>query len=95
VMRIIQEGVTNTIRHARASRVTISIRKSVKELVLNVADNGCGITPEQMASTKAYGLMGMQERARLCRGTVEISGVPGCGTNLRLTIPLESGDNGS
>jgi len=95
VMRIIQEGVTNIIRHAQASRVTITIRQSVKELVLDVSDNGCGITPEQMASAKSYGLMGMQERARICRGTVEISVAPECGTNLRLIIPLDNGDNGS
>lgn len=92
VMRIIQEGLTNVIRHARATEVSISLCKKRESLILEIADNGCGITPEQLASSQAYGLMGMSERARICKGVLEMSGNPGCGTTLHLTIPLKNGE---
>jgi len=88
VMRIIQEGLTNVIRHARGTEVCISLCKRGGNLILEIADNGCGITPEQLASPQAYGLMGMAERARICRGNLEISGNPVRGTTLHLSIPL-------
>lgn len=92
VMRIVQEGLTNVIRHARATEVSVSLCKRAENLVLEISDNGCGITPEQIASSVAYGLMGMQERARICRGKIEITGKPGCGTVLQLTIPRDAGE---
>lgn len=91
VMRIIQEGLTNVIRHARATEVSISLCKRDGNLILEIADNGCGITPEELASPQAYGLMGMSDRARICKGNLEISGNPGCGTTLHLSIPLTIG----
>jgi len=90
VMRIIQEGLTNILRHARATEASISLCTRDGNLILEITDNGCGITPEQIVAQDAYGLMGMQERARLCNGELEIKGEPGCGTVLRLTIPLYS-----
>jgi len=92
VMRILQEGLTNASRHAKATEISISLCKKGINLILEVSDNGCGITAEQMASPQAYGLMGMQERARSCRGILEITGEPQCGTTLKLTIPLSSGE---
>ena len=90
VMRIIQEGLTNILRHARATEASISLCTREENLILEITDNGCGITPEQIEAQDAYGLMGMQERARLCNGELEIKGEPGCGTVLRLTIQLYS-----
>ena len=93
-MRIIQEGLTNIARHARASEVGISLCTRDGNLILEITDNGCGITPKQITALNAYGLMGMQERARLCNGKLEIKGEPGCGTILLLTIPLYLGEQG-
>ena len=87
IMRIIQEGLTNIVRHSGATEVGISLCNRAVNLVLEITDNGCGITPEQIASYDAYGLMGMQERARICGGEFEIKSVPGRGTTLLLTIP--------
>jgi PAS domain S-box-containing protein len=92
IMRILQEGLTNIARHARASEAGISLCARDGNLVLEITDNGCGITPEQIASQDAYGLMGMQERAKLFNGKLEIKGEPGGGTILLLTIPLELGE---
>ena len=90
VMRIVQEGLTNVARHAKATEVTVSLCERSGNLFLEISDNGRGITPEQKSSPKAYGLMGMQERARICRGDMIISGQPGCGTMLQITIPLDA-----
>ena len=91
VMRIFQEGLTNIIRHSRATEVTVSLCKRDGRLILELADNGCGISQKQLASPKAYGIMGMGERARICRGELKIIGNPGSGTILTLSIPLETG----
>ncbi len=92
IMRIVQEGLTNVARHAHATEVSVSLCKRDQNLFLEISDNGCGIMPEQIASAKAYGLMGIQERARICHGNLEIIGNPGCGTTLNITIPLDTGE---
>ena len=92
VMRIVQEGLTNVVRHARATEVSVSLCKRGMNLILEISDNGCGISPEQIASPEAYGLMGMQERARICQGDIEITGRPGSGTILILSVPLDKGE---
>jgi len=91
VMRIVQEGLTNIIRHARASEVSISLCKNDRNLILEISDNGRGITPEQLASQNSYGLMGMRERVRICHGDLLITSSPGSGTTLYITIPLKNG----
>jgi len=88
VMRIVQEALTNIARHSGATEVSVSLCKKDGNLILEISDNGCGIAPEQINSVKAYGMIGMQERARICRGKLEIGGEPGGGTILQLTVPL-------
>ena len=90
VMRIVQEGLTNVVRHARATEVSVSLCKKNRNLFLEISDNGCGIAAEQIAASDAYGIMGMQERARICRGEIAFKGKPGCGTILQLTVPLDT-----
>ena len=87
IMRIIQEGLTNVIRHSNATRVTITVFRQVADLILEMTDNGRGILPEQQSSAHAYGLIGMRERAISCQGTFTVTGTPGVGTTLRLLIP--------
>ncbi len=93
VMRIIQEGLTNVIRHSHATRVIIDVTRHGSTLVLKIADNGRGILPEQLGSSHAYGLIGMRERAISCQGTFDVTGIPGTGTTLLLTIPLVPEEN--
>ena len=88
VFRIVQEALTNIIRHAQATEVEISIRIEGGMLVLTVTDNGRGITREEMLSRKSLGLLGMQERAHLIGGKVDIVGKKGAGTTLRVRVPL-------
>ncbi len=88
IFRIFQEALTNVSRHASATGVKVSLKKKDKEVLLGVRDDGKGITPEQMRSPRAFGLMGMQERARYWGGDVTIAGAPGEGTTVRASIPI-------
>lgn len=85
--RIFQETLTNIIRHAHASRVEISLTEEHGHLILEVKDNGCGITREQISNIKSIGLLGMRERAALLGGEVNISGQPKKGTKVVVSIP--------
>jgi signal transduction histidine kinase len=88
LLRIFQEALTNIARHARATQLFISLRKRGDQLVLEISDNGRGISATERDAATAYGIMGMQERARLCGGVLSIDGTPGEGTTLRLTVPV-------
>ena len=87
VFRIVQEAVTNVARHAKASSLRVSARGEGGELAIEIADNGCGIDRTELARPDAFGIAGMQERARACGGRIVIErGTPG--TRVRLRVPL-------
>jgi signal transduction histidine kinase len=93
IMRILQEALTNIARHSKATEVSISLcRNGTNDLVLEIFDNGCGISQDEINAPQAFGLMGMQERARLCHGELTIKGVSGQGTTIRLNIPHGVGE---
>ncbi|MCG3111830.1 MAG: PAS domain S-box protein [Candidatus Manganitrophus sp. SB1] len=88
VFRIFQETLTNIVRHANADEVAILLEKTEENLILEVKDNGRGITQSQITNSKSLGLLGIRERALLWGGTVQINGVPGKGTIITVQIPL-------
>lgn len=88
VFRILQETLTNVVRHAKADEINIRLMKKEEELVMEVNDNGRGITQGQIANSKSLGLLGIRERVLLWGGTVEIEGVPSRGTSVLIRIPL-------
>jgi PAS domain S-box-containing protein len=88
VFRIVQEALTNIIRHAQATCVGVSMKVENGMFLLTVTDNGRGITEEEMFSRKSLGLLGMQERAHLIGGHVDIAGLRGTGTTLHIRVPL-------
>jgi PAS domain S-box-containing protein len=88
VFRIVQEALTNILRHAQATQVCVAMKQQGGMFILTVTDNGRGITPAEKLSRKSLGLLGMQERAHLVGGRVEIIGVKGTGTTLRVRVPL-------
>ena len=94
VFRILQEALTNVARHARASRVTMSLTCTAALLTLVVTDDGVGLPPERLSGTASLGLVGMRERALACGGTFSITGLPGRGTAVTLRVPLGSGPGG-
>ncbi|MCU0554379.1 MAG: PAS domain S-box protein [Syntrophales bacterium] len=88
IYRIVQETFTNISRHAEASRVTVSLRRSPDRVELVVRDNGKGITQEQLAKPNSYGLLGIRERAYHWGGEALITGRRGHGTTVKVSIPL-------
>jgi len=87
LFRILQESLTNVARHARAGRVEISLTERDEGLDLVIADDGRGITAEEIASTRSIGLIGMRERVLLCGGAIEFVGEPEDGTRVLARIP--------
>jgi PAS domain S-box-containing protein len=90
IFRICQEALTNVVRHADATRVSVSLKKGRDRVSLRIRDNGKGVEESQTLDPGALGLLGMRERARFWGGEVEISGVSGKGTLVAVSIPLAS-----
>jgi PAS domain S-box-containing protein len=90
VFRIFQEMLSNVARHAHADAVSIRIVAVDATLSVEVADNGRGAPASAFDSPKAYGVMGMRERAGHFGGNITISSVPDGGTRVHLLMPLEN-----
>ncbi|MBT4664340.1 MAG: hypothetical protein HOB60_05835 [Methylococcales bacterium] len=86
VFRIIQESLTNTIRHARATQVSVKIQINPGKLILLVTDNGCGCESDKL--TSGFGLLGIKERIKLLEGSLQISSKIDNGLQIRAQIPL-------
>jgi signal transduction histidine kinase len=93
VFRILQEVLTNVVRHAGATEVAIVVREDDGHLLVEVRDNGRGITQSESEARTSIGLLGMRERAHACNGTIVFQGSPGVGTTVTLRIPLENGSH--
>jgi PAS domain S-box-containing protein len=90
LFRIIQEALANVARHAQASHVSVKLWEVEHTLRIHVQDDGCGITEEQSLSSLSLGLIGIRERVQGLGGAMSLSGRPGEGTILEVTIPLPS-----
>jgi signal transduction histidine kinase len=88
VFRIVQESLANVVRHSGATEVCVSLTVNSHEAVLQVRDNGRGITPEQASSARSLGLLGIRERATLLGGSASVEASPQGGTTLTVTLPL-------
>jgi len=87
--RMVQEGLTNVARHARARRVDVALRRHGDTLVLSVTDDGVGLPESGPVRDDAYGLMGMRERAALLGGSLELVNAEGAaGARLTVRVPL-------
>jgi len=89
VFRIFQETLNNIVRHADATQVNIHLREEGDKLVLEVQDNGRGMTGRELSGTRSLGLLGMRERATMLDGEVNIIGRQGKGTTVGVRIPLQ------
>lgn len=88
--RIAQEAVRNTLRHARARHLRVSVGFERGELAVTVSDDGCGFAQEDLDEVASVhlGLVGMAERAHLLGGQLEVRSAPGEETVVAATIPL-------
>jgi len=89
VFRIFQETLTNIVRHAQATQVNIYLREESDKLILEVQDNGRGMTGRELSGTRSLGLLGMRERATVLDGEVNIIGRQGKGTTVGVRIPIQ------
>ncbi len=88
VFRILQEALTNVIRHAKATRVIVEISEKENNYIITVKDNGRGIKENEITSMLSMGILSMRERALLFNGNIELSGKKGKGTTLIIKIPI-------
>jgi two-component system sensor histidine kinase UhpB len=90
VYRIVQEALSNVVRHARATRATVRMRRTASVLEVRVEDDGRGFDAERAAGGGGggLGLFGMSERAGYLGGRVEVTSTPGAGTRVCAEIPL-------
>jgi two-component system, NarL family, sensor histidine kinase UhpB len=88
--RVVQESLTNVLKHAQASRVSVILRVAADSVMAIVEDNGRGFDAEAAVRAPQHrlGLLGMRERVWLVNGTLHIESVPGQGTTLYARIPL-------
>jgi signal transduction histidine kinase len=86
VYRVIQEALTNSVRHARPDRISVSVNATGHELAVLVADDGIGLDPARRGV--GLGLLGIEERVRELGGTTLIRSAEGGGTSIRIRLPL-------
>ena len=94
--RIVQEALSNVMRHAHATRASVRITHEAGRLLVTVEDDGRGFDPARAMSSDGggLGLFGMRERAGYIGGKVEVTSAPGQGTTVRAEIPLADGTSG-
>jgi PAS domain S-box-containing protein len=88
IFRVVQEALTNILRHAMATTVNLSVKTVDDSLLIILRDNGRGITRRETESKDSYGLLGMKERIFLLNGTLKVKGGSGKGTTVEITVPL-------
>jgi signal transduction histidine kinase len=91
--RFAQEALTNVSKHAQASKVTVDVTQAGGVLSIEVTDNGRGLSAEDLAKARSFGIRGLHERAETVGGWVDISANPD-GTTLILSVPLSGPENG-
>jgi len=94
LIRIVQEALSNVRKHADASRVEISGRLAQEGVRIIIRDNGRGFSPQGVDVLLQHGIRGMEERAQLINGSLNINSQPGSGTRVRVTWPDEDEEVG-
>jgi two-component system, NarL family, sensor histidine kinase LiaS len=87
LFRILQESISNTLRHAKATNLNILLIERDETIILRVADNGIGFDMKK-AKTSSYGMQNMRERAYEVGGTFKIVSLPNEGTRLEVKVPV-------
>ena len=86
--RIVQEAVTNVVRHAKAAKISVVLERSGADLILRISDDGIGFDLKVLRnSTPTLGLRGMEERAESLGGSITINSTPQAGTEIFVRLP--------
>jgi PAS domain S-box-containing protein len=89
LFRVVQEALTNVVRHSGAKEVRVALKSIDNALRISIADDGKGITRLQIDNRRSFGIVGMRERVHRIGGALNIFSVPGRGTRLEISIPLK------
>jgi len=89
LFRVLQEALTNVIRHAKATKVDVRLDRLGNALRVTISDNGQGMTDKREVDLKSLGIIGMKERIARLDGQFKIFSEPGNGTRLDITIPIQ------
>jgi signal transduction histidine kinase len=89
IFRIFQEALTNIARHSQSNKAQISLLNHQSNIYLEIQDNGKGISQDQIKDFKSLGIHGMKERAMVFGGQVNIEGIAGKGTIVKVEIPID------
>lgn len=89
LFRIIQESLTNIMRHSMASAMSVSLKQLKKNIEMVIEDNGIGIDEDMVSSLTSMGLEGISERLKSANGEVTIRGEKGEGTKIIVKIPYK------
>jgi PAS domain S-box-containing protein len=89
LLRIAQEGMSNALRHARPTKISITLRLSPPDLVLKITDNGAGFAGNEHAARKGFGITNMRARAESLGAQLDIRSRPGKGTSVVIRLRIE------
>jgi predicted ATPase/signal transduction histidine kinase len=90
LLRFAQEAISNAVRHARPTVVTVTLSREPPNLILKIKDNGSGISRASLEKSDGFGLHNMRTRASQIGGKLDIHTVAGHGTSIVLTVPIPS-----
>jgi signal transduction histidine kinase len=92
--RVVQEALTNALKHAGPARARVELRYGAHELTVRVTDDGEGADPARVPAGGGHGLIGMRERAKLYGGTITVGPRSEGGYQVRLTLPTSAAEHG-
>ena len=87
---ILEEGLSNVIRHSRASKVDVLLEGGVEAVTLSIYDNGVGFEPSNGPASRGTGIFSMREWARILGGSFDVLTRPAQGTLVSIRVPIDS-----
>jgi signal transduction histidine kinase len=92
IYRIVQEALTNAVRHAQASNVDVIVENRAGKVVVIIEDDGVGFEIAEISRSGHLGLLGIQERIQMIAGSLQIESIPGGGTTIVVEVPYVNSD---
>ena len=88
LLRIAQEAISNALRYAKSTAISVNLQSNPQNLILKVKDNGRGITTEA-ETREGFGFANMRARVKKLKGTLDIRTAPGRGTSIIVRVPFK------
>ncbi len=86
--RIVQEALSNIVKHAEASEAAVVIKLMINVLSISIRDNGLGMESPNPCADSGFGLTGVRERVEILGGSIRLDSLPAQGVNIQIEIPL-------